>query len=205
METLKQATALPLFATAIWLVWVYGRLYSPDSVAVANHMARLLCCLLLLALAGWTLHKWSTQWGSTVAVIAIGCIALAIPLSSSSSRENVRWEPYSQARLDQARADGRPVLIDFTAAWCLSCQINEQIVMKAHDIESELSDHHVVTLRADWTQYDPEITRQLTLLGRSGVPAYVIYPANRKKAPDVLPELLTKSLVKDAIVHNGQN
>jgi len=78
-------------------------------------------------------------------------------------------------------------------------QVNEKLVLKASDVESELASHGFVTLRADWTQYDPEITKQLTSVGRSGVPAYVIYPASADSSADVLPDLLTKNLVLDEI------
>jgi thiol:disulfide interchange protein DsbD len=95
------------------------------------------------------------------------------------------------------------VLIGFTAAWCLSCQVNERLVLKAGDVESDLASRKFVLLRADWTRYDPEITRQLASVGRSGVPTCVVYPAGQGSAADVLPELLTKSLVKAAIIRDS--
>jgi len=91
------------------------------------------------------------------------------------------------------------VFIDFTAAWCLSCQVNERAVLHADDIESKLIDDHFQLLKADWTQYDPQITEELQSLDRSGVPTYVIYPAGNTSNPDVLPELLTKDIVSKAI------
>jgi len=202
METMKQVTAVPLFATAIWLVWVYGRLFSSDTGDGGDHIARLLCCFLVIAIAGWTLHKWPAQRSSTVTAICLTCLALSIPLTAVK-KNGVKWEAYSQAALDHARATGHPVLIDFTAAWCLSCQVNEKLVLRASDIESALTSRGFMTLRADWTQYDPEISRELRSLGRSGVPAYVLYPANPVAKADILPELLTKSLVLAAIVRNS--
>ena len=191
MEVLKQLTAVPLFGTAIWLAYVYGQLYPSDA---AGHIAWLLCGFLVLAIAGWTLGRWPLRWSSAIAAVLLGVVALAIPLSETK-KDKLTWAPYNQAALDAARAQGHPVFIDFTAAWCLSCQVNEKLVLRAGDVEQQLAGRHVTLLRADWTQYDPEITKELATLGRSGVPTYVIYPAGKDAAPDVLPEVLTKDLV----------
>jgi thiol:disulfide interchange protein len=91
------------------------------------------------------------------------------------------------------------VFIDFTAAWCLSCQVNERVVLNSGDVKKQLQAGNVVPMRADWTQYDPKITAALQAVGRSGVPTYIIYPANAQAAPDVLPEVLSKSVVLDAM------
>ncbi len=101
--------------------------------------------------------------------------------------------------LDAAQAAGKPVFIDFTAAWCLSCQVNERLVLKSAEVQEQFRSHDVVLLRADWTQYDDAITRELASVGRSGVPTYVLYPATKGAKADVLPELLTKPIVLDAL------
>lgn len=201
MEVLKQLTAVPLFATAIWLAYVYGSLNSggvADPSEGVYKLSLLLGCFLVLAVAGWVLGKWPAKWGSFAAAVALIAIALAVPLYQPKDT-NLVWAPYSQGALDAARKDGKPVFIDFTAAWCLSCQVNEKLVLHAKDVQKQLSDRNVVLLRADWTKYDPEITKELASLGRSGVPTYVIYPSTKDAAPDVLPELLEKDLVLDAI------
>jgi len=217
METLKQVTAVPLFATVIWLVWVYGRLNtSGGSGGESDHITYLLLCFLVLAIAGWVLGRWPAKWpGSLVAILLIA-LGFALPLTHPSvvvasdgtgpasavqttSEPTLKWEPYSQASLEKARSGGHPVFIDFTAAWCLSCQVNERAVLRAKDVEHQLAQHKFTLLKADWTQYSPAITAELASLNRSGVPTYVIYPADPKAAPDVLPELLTKSAVLDAI------
>ncbi len=198
METLKQLTAVPLFGTAIWLAWVYGQLFAVDASTGVDHVARLLWCFLVLAIAGWALGRWPGKTGSGIAALVLGVIALSIPLAAQRE-EKLVWQPYSQAALDQARAAGHPVFIDFTAAWCLSCKVNERLVLQAEDVDKQLSDHHFVLLKADWTRYDPEITKQLASIGRNGVPTYVIYPASASGKADVLPEVLTKSLVLDAV------
>ena len=195
METLKQLVSVPLFGTAIWLVWVYGQLYSPEGV---DRMVWLLTGFLVLAIAGWTLGKWPAKWGSGIAAVVLIVIALALPLRKPAV-DTLVWQPYTEANFTAARATGQPVFIDFTAAWCLSCQVNERAVLKSKDVEKALLKNHVQLLKADWTQYDPVITRELAAVGRSGVPTYVIYPPGKVSNPDVLPELLTKSTVLTAI------
>ena len=201
METLKHLTAVPLFGTAIWLAWVYGNLYAGTSGLGApgvDHLAHLLWCFLALAIAGWVLGKWPARWKSVIAAIIIAAVALAIPLYQPKDTTLV-WQPYSEQTLDQARAAGRPVFIDFTAAWCLSCQVNERLVLKSAEVQREFRRNNVTLLKADWTHYDPDITKELASIGRSGVPTYVIYPAGKDDPADVLPELLTKQIVLDAL------
>ena len=213
MEIFKQITAAIFFVTAVWLAWVYGQLYAAgDGV---NQVALLLACFLVLAIAGWALGRWPAKWASGIAAVVLIALGLAIPLSQARSARRagaetapasvatngteVVWQPYSEQAVDAARAQGHPVFIDFTAAWCLSCQFNERVVLQAADVESALLKGGVVTMKADWTNDDPAITAKLAEVGRAGVPTYVVYPAAAGSAADVLPELLSKDLVLKAI------
>ncbi len=200
METLKQLTAVPLFGTVIWLTWVFGSLYTGAGV---DHIARLLFAFLVLAIAGWVLGRWPARTYGTIAAVVLVLAALAIPLTEAK-KSTLNWQPYSQATLDSARTAGHPVFIDFTAAWCLSCQVNEKVVLQSTDVVHQLASRNFTLMRADWTQYDPEITRQLKSIDRSGVPTYVIYPASSTGPADVLPELLTQSLVLKAIERDAK-
>ena len=195
MEILKQITSVILFLTAIWLTWVFGHLYANDGI---DRIVALLVCFLILAIAGWVLGRWPAKWGATIVAVLLIAGGLFFPLRKPVT-ETLIWQPYTQANFEAARASGKPVFIDFTAAWCLSCQVNERAVLHSADVEKKLIDNHVQLIKADWTQYDPQITEELGAVGRSGVPTYVIYPAGKTSNPDVLPELLTKDIVLKAI------
>jgi thiol:disulfide interchange protein DsbD len=142
METLKQVLAFPMFAAAVWLLWVFGRQVGPDG------MAFLLLGLLLLALAGWTVGRWSPLQISTrfrvatrsVAMLSLmGAIALGVmgaqhdaPAEDNARpSEGLAWASFSPDTVEQLRADGRPVFIDFTAAWCLTCQVNKRTTLSS--------------------------------------------------------------------------
>ncbi len=222
MEVLKQLTAVPLFAWAIWLAWVYGQIEEARGDSGVTQIALLLGCFLLAAIAGWALGRWPARRGSTVAAVVLIALGLAIPLSqlwvhtdavsatqaagvpatngwSTVASLDTPWQPYSEQVLNAARAAGRPVFIDFTAAWCASCQVNERIALKRTEVEAALRKGNFVTMKADWTDYGPVIEQKLESLGRESVPTYVIYPAAAGATADVLPELLSKDIVLKAI------
>jgi thiol:disulfide interchange protein DsbD len=224
MEILKQLTAVPLFATAIWLAWVYAQLY-PTELGVTE-LALLLGAFLVVAIAGWTLGRWPARRLSTAVAVVLLLAALAIPVSqrkfaghttvaaSASATTStgeaavgpdglLTWSPYSEAALTAAQSAGHPVFIDFTAAWCLSCQVNERIVLKSPEVQKALHDNHFTLLKADWTDEDPAITAKLASVNRAGVPTYVVYAGAANARADVLPELLTKDLVLKAIQRNA--
>jgi thiol:disulfide interchange protein len=202
LETLKQLTSIPLFLTVVGLVWVYGCLSGSTAGDNTDHVARLLVGLLILAIGGWILVRWPARRWGYVAASATAAAALAVPLTTAHT-DRLQWQPYSNAALEEAQTQGMPVFVDFTAAWCLSCQVNEKAVLEDRGVEEELLRRHFVLLRADWTRYDPEITSELSRIGRSGVPTYVIISEPGERETHVLPELLTRGVVLDAIRQAG--
>ena len=207
MEVLKQATAVPLFGFVIWLVWVLAQ--TRGALAAAT----LLVTFLLLAIAGWILGRWPAKRIPTLAagLVIVGAIAtcvygvtsLAGPVAASAGGAQdasgaSRWEPWSQALVDKYRAEGRPVFVDFTASWCLSCQVNERVALRTAQVDAAFKKDNVALLKADWTERDDAIAQALTSLGRSGVPAYALYASN-SGTPELLPEALTPGIVTDAL------
>ena len=206
MEVLKQATSIPIFGTVIWLVWVYNQ------SAGAIGLIALLSAFLLLAIAGWILGRWPAKTVGTIAAVLVLALAVALPLvaiqqmppaseaaNPSTSAANTKWEAFTPALVEKYRAEGKPVFVDFTASWCLSCQVNERVVLDRDDVQQKLLSSGVVLVRADWTKRDEVIAQTLAGLGRSGIPTYVLYPADPKAAPKVLPEVLTPGIVIDAL------
>jgi thiol:disulfide interchange protein DsbD len=108
------------------------------------------------------------------------------------------WQPWSAAAVSSYQAQGRPVFVDFTAAWCLSCQVNERIALRQPEVEQAFRSANVALLKADWTRHDEAITQALTAMGRDGVPAYALYTPGSSD-PQVLPEVLTPGIVMDAL------
>jgi len=205
MEYLKQATALPIFATVIWLVWVFAQVAGMDAVIV------LLASFLLLAIAGWVLGRWPARALSTIAAILLLIAAIWLPItaakrfgtvtaaSGTKTTGGLQWEPYSAQKLAAYRVQGKPIFVDFTAAWCLSCQVNERVVLDRDDVQRAFRNSGIVLMRADWTSHDDAITEALAQLGRSGVPAYALYSGGPTDEPHMLPEVLTPGIILDAL------
>ncbi|MGH9592601.1 MAG: thioredoxin family protein, partial [Bryobacteraceae bacterium] len=116
----------------------------------------------------------------------------------SAGAQSAEWQPWSEAAVAQYRSQGRPVFVDFTAKWCLSCQVNERVALTRPEVMKAFADAHVALLKADWTQQDPAIAQALQSLGRNGVPAYALYPPGQG-SPTLLPEALTPGIVMDAV------
>jgi thiol:disulfide interchange protein DsbD len=203
MDVFKQVISVPIFATVIWLAWVLAQTYG------ANVLAALLASFLLLAIAGWFLGRWpAKRWSAAVAaliligvivvsVVAPGRLIVASEMQTSATTHD-RWEPWSAETVSRYQAQGRPVFVDFTASWCLSCQVNEHVALNQPEVEKAFREANVALLRADWTQRHQAITEALSALGRSGVPAYALYVPG-KSSPQLLPEVLTPSIVTDAL------
>jgi len=207
MEVLRQVVSVPIFGTVIWLAWVVANAYGSEMLAA------LLVSFLLLAIAGWFLGRWPAKGWSTVlaSLIAVGVVALSAYSQSIvepkfDSRQvltfNVPpgsfWEPWSAEKVARYQSQGMAVFVDFTAKWCLSCQVNERIALTTPEVMKAFADGHVALLKADWTQHDDAITQTLEKLGRSGVPVYALYVPGEPN-PRLLPEALTPGIVLDAI------
>jgi thiol:disulfide interchange protein DsbD len=203
MEVLRQAVSVPIFATVIWLAWVLANAYG------AAVLAALLAGFLLIAIAGWFLGRWPAQRWSTIvaALVLAGFIALStwapgeLATASAAPAASARagaWEPWTAEAVAHYQSQGRPVFVDFTASWCLSCQVNERVALTKPEVRKAFVDANVALLRADWTQHDEAIAQTLANMGRSGVPAYALYVPG-EASPRLLPEVLTPGIVTDAV------
>ena len=204
MYTLKRVLAFPLYLTVVWLAWVLGRQTGVDGIA------QLLAGLTLLAAALWVFGRWrrAARAGArraayaTALILAIGGLVAAWPGDVQRGAEATvateRWQAWSPAAVSEAQAQGRAVFVDFTAAWCVTCQVNKQLVLSRDAVTAHFDAANVALMRADWTNRNPQITEALRSLGRSGVPVYAVYPAGGG-APQLLPELLTEARVIEAI------
>ena len=209
MVRLRQFLAFPLYGTVAWLVWVLGAQVGNDAVM------RIGSVLVAIAFAIWAWHAWRgggrAVW-ATVAVLALAVgVAIAWPLLAGGERATATagaraiaterasdgWEAYSSSRLAELTAQGRPVFVDFTAAWCITCQVNKRLVLNDGRVRDAFARRGVALLRADWTRRDPAITEALAKLGRSGVPVYVLYGKGGEAT--LLPEVLQRRALIDAI------
>jgi len=217
MESFKQFLAFPMFATVAWLAWVLGQQAGLDAVLALAVGA------VLLALAAWLYGRFVQSAAGTHRALAAGLaiVSLATGLWLAWPGESSRpssgaaagygpggrpdgariadaWEPWSEARVAAAVGAGQAVFVDFTAAWCVSCQANKALVLSRDPVAAELRGRKVLQLRADWTNRDPAITNELARHGRNGVPLYLVYVPG-ESAPRVLPEILTSAVVMDAL------
>jgi len=218
METLKQVMGFLLIATVIWLAWVLS------IQAGATAVVALLATLFMLGVGAWIMGKWGTLAASrmkrTTAYtvfaitlgIGIGFGLIGISFSSPTSAEalehegSLDWQPYSAETVSQLRESGKPVFIDFTAAWCLSCQVNERVAFSSRKVLEKIDQLGIATVKADWTSRDENITKALAEFGRNSVPFYVLYGKNSAD-PIILPEILTPAIVLDALdrIDESQN
>jgi thiol:disulfide interchange protein/DsbC/DsbD-like thiol-disulfide interchange protein len=210
MDTLKQVFAFPVYATAAWLLWVVAQETSPFGLGAA------LAGSILVALAAWSFQKSrSSAGGGRITVIATAVISLllaillpirfadvaaAAPGDSALLRPGVdEWQPYSEARVAELSAAGRPLLVNFTASWCLTCLVNERNAFADAAVQEIFRDKKVVLMKGDWTNRDPAITKALAAFGRAGVPLYLVYNGKPGSTePVVLPQLLTAGVVQSA-------
>lgn len=203
METLKEFLAFPLFLTAVWLFWVLSQ-----SVDVGALIPVLAWCV-FAGFFAWALGRGSRWRGVRVwlgvsailfviaTFIAVSSVRPSDETSSSSAGVN-EWVPYTDARLNEELSKGNAVFVDFTASWCVTCQINKKLVLTTDEAKQVFEEKKIVRLRADWTKRDSEITNALSRLGRNSVPVYAFYRAG-EKSPRLLPEILTMEIFKQSL------
>ena len=201
MELFKQFMAFPMFATCVWLLWVLAQQVDAGGVALA------LGVLVAVSFALWSLglaqrgaarFRWVALVGAVVAAMTFTPIATSEPVAAGSkATAGADWVEYSPQALTDLKAQGKPVFVDFTAAWCVTCQVNKRVALNTDKVRSRFADSGIVRMKADWTNRDETITRALAEFGRNGVPLYVLY--DRTGQPTVLPELLTENTVLAAL------
>ncbi len=199
METLKQVLAFPLYLTSVWLLWVLS-----NQTSGAGAMA-VLSGAVLIAFGIWLLQQRSDKKGTVIFTRTLAAISLisaawiGTTVGNFSETQSDVWEAYSPERLAELRAEGEPVFIDLTADWCITCKFNERVALNTQAVTKFVLLNDIVMLQGDWTNADPDISALLDQFGRSGVPLYLMYPAEPNSPPEVLPQVLTQSLVLQAM------
>ncbi len=204
MATFKTAMAFPMLATVVWLAWVLGQQTGIDGVA------GLLAVLVALAFALWAWGRVDggrvarMAWSSAGVVLLGAVLAWASPswreahAAASAPGVDARWQPWSSERVAALNAEGRSVFVDFTAAWCVTCQVNKRTTLGNAAVLADLDARRVALLRADWTRRDAAISAELTRLGRNGVPVYALYKPGQN-LPTLLPEILSPQVLHEAL------
>jgi thiol:disulfide interchange protein len=200
MITFKQVLAFPMFLTVVWLIWVIAQQATVDGAAIA------LVGLVGIAFGAWLLGSLRTRARIAGALAGVLAIVLAWPttalqdvsVSSASATSSIaRWKPWDPEEIARLNAEGKPVFVDYTAAWCVSCQANKRLVLTRNEVVQAFAQKNVTLMRADWTNRDERITNSLKQMNRSGVPVYALHAPG--KPVELLPELLTTGIVKTAI------
>ncbi len=203
MLRLRQAMAFPMYGTAAWLLWVLAQQSGEAGLRLA------LAGVVLVGLVAWLVglgqHGVKKLWVPR-GLALLGCAALVglmaglhegEPARAATDQQAADAEAYSAGRLAQLRAEGRPVFVNMTAAWCITCLVNERTTLSTEEVRQAMRDGNVVYMKGDWTNRDPAITEFLRSFQRDGLPFYVFYPPNAN--PVVLPPVLTPAVVRDAL------
>jgi thiol:disulfide interchange protein/DsbC/DsbD-like thiol-disulfide interchange protein len=199
MEAFKQLMGFFMMGTVVVLVWIFSRQTDTEAVAF------LLGGLVIVSLGAWiygrALLSLSPRRRLSMALglaVGLGGLGLALAQGRARAGEGITWQPFSAEAVAAARAEGRPVFIDFTAAWCFSCQVNERVALRPSSVTDRFREHGIVAFKADWTLEDERITQALASYGRSSVPLYVLYAPGTTE-PRLLPEILTPDIVLGAL------
>ncbi|MEM7413501.1 MAG: thioredoxin family protein [Myxococcota bacterium] len=215
MLRVRQALAFALLATVMWLTWVAGRAAGVDTQSL------LLAYLVVVAFLAWLFGiaqaaartGWARSLAAATLAFVVGALAIlpfdAAPPPDTRDRvadsgDGIAWVAFDPAAIARERAAGRPVFVDFTADWCITCKVNETVVLSQDAVRNELERWNYAVFKADWTRRDDRITRALGTWGRAGVPMYLVYPADPAKSPELLPELLTLDDTVEALAAAGR-
>jgi thiol:disulfide interchange protein DsbD len=203
MDTFRKALAFPMYGAAAWLAWVLAQQGGADD------LAKLLFAAVVVALAAWLMgmsqRRVAAGGRATIvsllafmlATVAIGGVAWP-----QDKTGELQAEPYSPQRVAELRAEGRPVFVNYTAAWCVSCQVNDKVALSTHAVQQAFARHKVAYLKADWTKRDATIAAELASHGRAGVPLYLLYGAGHGAGGGeaaILPSILTPDIVVKAV------
>ncbi|MCJ2084947.1 thioredoxin family protein [Methylobacterium sp. E-005] len=203
METLKQGLAFPVYATVAWLVWVLAQQVDPRGLLAA------LIGLVLVGFAAWAWERGRSaapvaariaQVCAALALIGVAALTLTLPQDRAGPTAQAKVggiEPFTQTRLDALVNDRRPAFVNMTAAWCITCAVNETTSLSTKAVRAAMAERGITYLKGDWTNQNPEITRLLEKHGRSGVPLYLLYTGTGE--PQVLPQILTEGTVLQAL------
>lgn len=210
MDVFRKALSFPMYAAAAWLAWVLS------IQAGETALARIFAAAIVLALAAWLLgasQRRRAESGQGGVLGAAGLVLVAASVAAvvgpaysetpsaadpAAAKADAAFEPYSPARLADLRAQHRPVFVNYTAAWCVSCQVNDKVVISTGPIVEAMKARNVAYLKADWTKRDPVIAAELARYGRAGVPLYLVYGADGGE-PQILPAILTQGVVLKAL------
>jgi thiol:disulfide interchange protein DsbD len=205
MDFVKQLLAFPLYGTVAWLLWVLIQEVAPGDALGA------LLGLVLVAFAVWVYGQTRSaaphgRWlgtglaaaGTVAAVFLASSMTGAMPAKSATFRDGLPYEPFTVQRLAALEAAGKPVFVNLTASWCVTCLVNERVALDSAAVRQAFAKRGIVPLKGDWTSQNPEITRFLQQFGRSGVPLYLLYTGGGSE-PVMLPQILTAATVLDAI------
>jgi len=205
MEFVKQLLSFPLYGTVAWLLWVLIQEVGPGDALGA------LFGLVLVAFAvwvygqtrfaaplGWWLGTGLAAAGGAAAIFLAASLTGAVPAKSAVLRDGLPYEPFTPQRLAALETAGKPVFVNLTASWCVTCLINERVALDSGVVRQAFAERSIIPLKGDWTSQNPEITQFLQQFGRSGVPLYLLY-SGRGGEPVMLPQILTAASVLDAI------